>query len=175
MHSTTQNETPSFSTPRSESTSTSNGRGRHRTLMRLFRSGPKRVAEEEGISVTVEQNAYRDAQFIPQSYAAIMRANDYRERLLDDARRYSPISSVFHLRKIPQTVVYRMLWYPITWVLVGAYIVLAVLTRLGLVDLGSPDDFDSGAFDGAEVLVTFSACRLHQSPHTAPVRMPDTR
>jgi predicted membrane chloride channel (bestrophin family) len=95
-----------------------------------------------------------------------MKTNDWREQLLDDARRYSPISSVFHLRKLPRTVIYRMFAYPIVWVLISVYAAAATLTRLGIVDLGQlaaeeggipRDEFDSaGVYDGAEVLVVFS-------------------
>ena len=49
-----------------------------------------------------------------------------RERLLDDARRYSPISSVFHLNKIRQTVLLRLITFPLVWILVAVYASLAV-------------------------------------------------
>ena len=113
------------------------------------------AAPSETGKVHIAQAAHRDAQWIPESYAALMHTNDYRERLLDDARRYSPISSVFHMRKLPQTVIVRMLTFPVVWSLVGLYVVIATLTRLAIVDFGDADDFDVGAFDGAEVLVVF--------------------
>ena len=112
-------------------------------------------AEDEAAEYGVMQNEHRDAQWVPQSYAELMYRNDYRERLLDDARRYSPISSVFHLNKLPETVLYRMAFFPITWIVVSTYVVLASLTRLGIIDLGDAVEDGSGAFDGAETLVTF--------------------
>ena len=112
-------------------------------------------APVENVGVQIAQTMHRDAQWIPQSYADLMKTNDYRERLLDDARKYSPISSVFHLRKVPQTVLWRMFAFPIVWALLAVYVVVATLTRTGHIDLGSSDDFDVGAFDGAEVLVVF--------------------
>lgn len=113
------------------------------------------VGEEDGLEVTITQNEYRDASWVPASYSELMKTNDYRELLLDDARRYSPISSVFHLNKIKQTVVYRILFFPLAWILFSTYGVCAALTRYGVIDLGHVDDELEPAFAGAEVLVTF--------------------
>lgn len=97
---------------------------------------------------------FRDADAVPESYAKLMANNDYRESLLDDARRYSPISSVFHLRKLPQTAIFRLFTYPIVWILVSVYLSLAIMVRHSIIDLGDSED-EASSFDGAEVLVVF--------------------
>ena len=44
-----------------------------------------------------------------------------------------------------------MFGYPIVWILCLTYTTLAVLTRLELLDLGDPEEWGLGAYDGAEV------------------------
>lgn len=113
------------------------------------------AAAEEDAEILVTGNDYRDAQWIPQTYKELMRTNDWRERLLDDARRFSPISSVFHLSKLKQTVIMRMLYIPMVWIVIATYAAVAALTRTGHISLAVLEDFSSGSFEGAEVLVVF--------------------
>ena len=95
----------------------------------------------------------RDALRIPRAYKDTMKVAGERERLLRDARRYSPISLVLAFWKIPQTVLVRLVRFPIVWILVGVYAALAALTRTGAIDLGL---VDSNEIEGsASVLVTF--------------------
>ena len=112
-------------------------------------------AFEEQDQVVITQNEYRDAGWVPSTYSELMRKNDEREALLDDARRYSPLTSVFHLQKLPQTVLWRMLCFPMTWTLFVVYLTVALLTRYGVLSLGSHMDLMTEAFSGADVLVTF--------------------
>ena len=109
------------------------------------------VGEDQGFEVSVMQNEYRDAHWIPASYADLMKVNDYRERLLDDARKYSPISSVFHLNKLPETVIARVVTYPITWILVATYVALALLARTDTIDFGLVPSAE--AYSGVDSIV----------------------
>ena len=146
------NEDPSSRRRRSSNASVGDSRCSVRTKpQNLFYV----AADAEDAEVTVMQNEYRDAQWVPQSYAELMETNDMRERLLDDARKYSPISSVFHLNKIPQTVVWRMMTFPLVWIIVSVYLSLALLTRNAIIHLGEWADFSELTYDGADMLITF--------------------
>lgn len=119
-------------------------------------SGVQVLEEEDGLEVTITQNEHRDASWVPASYAELMKTNDGREALLDDARRFSPLDSVFHLNKFFSTVLYRMIFFPLTWTLFGTYALVASLTRNGVIALGSDDELNTEAYAGADVLVTFA-------------------
>jgi hypothetical protein len=95
----------------------------------------------------------RDALFVPSAYKDVMKVAAERDALLRDARRYSPISLVLALNKLPQTIFARLVHFPIIWILFGTYGSVAALTRLGYIDLG---DVDNAEIEGSSsVLVTF--------------------
>ena len=62
-----------------------------------------------------------DAVRVPRAYKDTMKMAATREKLLHDARRYSPISLVLKLNKLPQTVFARLVRFPIVWVLICNY------------------------------------------------------
>ena len=100
----------------------------------------------------------RDTSYIPRTYRDTMKLADARDALLSDARRYSPISLVLNLCKLPQTVLARIIWFPIVWILLATYAIVATLTRLGHLTLGVAGEGANenvNAYDGASVLVTF--------------------
>jgi len=86
-----------------------------------------------------------------------MKVAETREKLLDDARRYSPISLVLAFNKLPQTVLVRIIWFPITWIILVTYVTVASLTRSGYIDLKGQDSTADhvSAYNGASVMVTF--------------------
>ena len=86
-----------------------------------------------------------------------MKVADARESLLEEARRYSPISLVLAFSKLPQTVLVRIIWFPITWIILSTYAAIASLTRAGVIDLGKSTSIAEhvNAYNGASVLVTF--------------------
>ena len=94
----------------------------------------------------------RDTKRMPRTYKDTMKVADARDRLLSDARRYSPISLVLMLNKLPQTVIVRLACFPVVWILVVTYALVATLCRMGLVELGEPDPY---MYNGGSVLVTF--------------------
>ena len=87
-----------------------------------------------------------------------MKVAHMRERLLADARRYSPISLVLNLQKLPQTIFSRLIFFPIVWILMLTYAAVAVLTRMGYIDIAAyVGDSEEGLdhMGSASVLVTF--------------------
>ena len=109
-------------------------------------------------SVSNGQIRDRDALQIPRAYKDTMKVAHMRERLLADARRYSPISLVLNLQKLPQTIFSRLIFFPIVWILMLTYAAVAVLTRMGYIDIAAyVGDSEEGLdhMGSASVLVTF--------------------
>ena len=77
-----------------------------------------------------------------------------REKALDDARKYSPISLVLAVHKLPQTVLARLVCFPVVWIICGVYLAIALPTRYGMIDLAEPV---AAAFEGASVGASVAA------------------
>ena len=95
----------------------------------------------------------RDTKRIPSTYKDTMMVADTRDALLEDARRYSPISLVLALNKLHQTVLPRLACFPIVWILMAVYASVATCTHTGI----APKTFvaNMADFEGAGILVTF--------------------
>ena len=75
-----------------------------------------------------------------------------RKALLGDARKLSPIDMVLRFDKFGQTVLSKLLWHPVAWLLIGTYTASAVCSRLGYLKYA---DLDNETFEGSGVLITF--------------------
>ena len=88
----------------------------------------------------------------PLDYAGTKAADSRRKALLFDARRLSPIDTVFRLDKIGQTALVPLFQHPGTWLVIMCYIATAVLTRRGTLHFV---DVDRDTFEGGTTLVIF--------------------